>query len=312
MRSERTGERNEERGEDTPSEVTLQSDVGRLRRVVLAHARDAFVNQRRVDEQWERLDYLGAPEYDAAVRESDAFAALLEALGVRVEWMPAADVHDGGLDAIYVRDAALVCDRGAVLARMGKPSRREEPARIGRALERLGIPTLGRIEAPGTLEGGDTTWLDTRTLAVARGPRTNAAGIEQLRALLSHVDVIDVPLPDWRAPGDVFHLMSGLSPLAPDLALVHRPLLPAAFLNELLERGFTLADVPGSELASQGPNVLAVAPRVAIALQGNPVTRQRMEAAGVEVHTYAGDHISVMGCGGPTCLTRPLERAGWS
>ncbi len=262
------------KGEDTPSEVTLQSDVGRLRRVLLAHARDEFEGQRRIEEQWERLDYLGAPDYDAAIRESDAFARLLASLGVRAEWMPA--TADAGLDSLYVRDAALVCDRGAVLARMGKATRKDEPARIGRALERLGIPVLGRIEAPGTLEGGDTTWLDTHTLAVARGPRTNAAGIEQLRALLPRIDVIEVPLPEWRAPGDVFHLMSGLSPLAPDLALVHRPLLPAAFVDGLIERGFGLVDVPESELDSQGPNVLAVAPRVAVALDGNPVTKARM------------------------------------
>jgi N-dimethylarginine dimethylaminohydrolase len=289
--------------------VTLQSEVGRLRRILLRHARDAFVSQQRVDEQWERLDYLGAPAYDEAIRESDAFASVLGSLGVRVEWMPREDsAVELSLDSLYVRDAAFMCDQGAVLARMGKATRREEPARIGAALERLGIPVLGRIEAPGTLEGGDTTWLDAGTLAVAVGPRTNAAGIEQLRALVSGVEVIEVQLPEWRAPGDVFHLMSGLSLLAEDLALVHRPLLPAAFVALLVEHGFELVDVAERELESQGPNVLAVAPRVALALVGNPVTKARMEAAGVEVRTYDGAEISVKGCGGATCLTRPLER----
>jgi N-dimethylarginine dimethylaminohydrolase len=273
--------------------------------VLLKHARDAFVSQRCIADQWRALDYLTEPAYDAACRESDAFAALLESLGVDVEWMPAEEV---GLDSIYVRDAAIVTDRGAVLARMGKPTREAEPQRIGAALERLGIPVLGRIDPPGKLEGGDAVWLDRSTLAVGQGTRTNVAGIEQLRALLPDVNVIAVPLPDWRSPGDVFHLMSALSPLAPDLALVFRSLLPTSFIDELRARGFTLIDVPESELESQGPNVLAVAPRVAIALAGNPITRKRMEAAGVEVHTYVGAEISVKGCGGPTCLTRPLER----
>jgi len=291
------------------SAATLQSDVGRLRRVLLEHARSAFGDQHRIAGQWGALDYLAEPEYDSACRESDAFAALLESLGVTVEWMPATNDEVGvGLDSIYVRDAAVVTDRGAVLSRMGKRARAGEPERIGAALERLGIPVLGRIEAPGTLEGGDTTWLDRSTLAVGEGTRTNAAGIEQLCALLPDVDVVRVPLPDWRSPGDVFHLMSALSPLAPDLALVFRPLLPASFVALLRARGFTLIDVPESELESQGPNVLAVAPRVAVALAGNTLTRQKMEAAGVEVHTYVGREISVKGCGGPTCLTRPLER----
>jgi N-dimethylarginine dimethylaminohydrolase len=287
----------------------MQSDVLRLRRVLLRHARDAFVGQRRIADQWAALDYLSEPVYEAACRESDAFAALLESLGVTVAWMPGDGGEVGaGLDSIYVRDAAVVTDRGAVLARMGKPTRRAEPERIGAALERLGIPVLGRIEPPGTLEGGDTTWLDRSTLAVGEGARSNAFGIEQLRALLPDVDVITVPLPDWRSPGDVFHIMSALSPLAPDLALVFRSLLPASFIDELQTRGFTLIDVPDGELESQGPNVLAVAPCVAVALAGNPITKKRMEAAGVEVHTYAGAEISVKGCGGPTCLTRPLER----
>jgi N-dimethylarginine dimethylaminohydrolase len=273
--------------------------------VLLKHARDAFVGQPRIADQWSALDYLAEPAYDAACHESDAFASLLESLGVAVEWMPA---DDAGLDSIYVRDAAIVGDRGAVLARMGKPTRRPEPERIGTALERLGISVLGRIEAPGTLEGGDTAWLDRSTLAVGQGTRTNAAGIEQLRALLPDVNVITVPLPAWRSPGGVFHLMSALSPLASDLAIVFRSLLPASFIDELLTRGFTLIEVPESELESQGPNVLAVAPRVAVALAGNPLTRKRMEAAGVAVHTYVGEEISVKGCGGPTCLTRPLER----
>ena len=152
------------------------------------------------------------------------------------------------------------------------------------------------------------TWLDRRTLAVGRGYRTSAGAIERVASLLPDVDVLEVPLPHWRGPSDVFHLMSMLSPLAEDLLLVYSPLLPVPFREELLARGFELVEVPDEEFDSQGCNVLAVAPRVAVALEGNPESRRRMEAAGVEVHVFTGREISLPGCGGPTCLTRPLER----
>jgi N-dimethylarginine dimethylaminohydrolase len=295
--------------------MTLQSDVAPLRRVLLKHARDAFVGPARIEAQWRELDYSAPPDFGAACRESDALAELLQSLGVQVAWLPPADV---GLDSIYVRDAAVVSDAGIVLSRMGKAARAGEPAQVGRAAPELGFSVLGRIEAPGTLEGGDVVWLGSRTLAVGQGKRTNAEGIRQLAALLRGVDqgvdpgvdVLAVPLPDYAAPGDVFHLMSALSPLADDLALVFPPLLPPAFLAQLEERGLGLVEVPAAELDTMGANVLAVAPRVVVALEGSPETRRRMERAGVAVHTYRGDEISRKGFGGPTCLTRPLERAG--
>jgi N-dimethylarginine dimethylaminohydrolase len=171
------------------------------------------------------------------------------------------------------------------------------------------VPVLGSIEGTGCLEGGDVTWLTPGTLAVGRGYRTNDEGIRQLRELLgTDVEVVVVPLPHWRGPSDVFHLMSVISPLADDVALVYSPLLPVVFRDLLLERGTTLVEVPDAEFESMGCNVLAVAPRLVVALDGNPETRRRMEAAGVEVHVYQGAEISSKGCGGPTCLTRPLER----
>lgn len=285
--------------------MTYQSDVGTLRRVLLKHARDAFVSPDRVAAQWSALNYIGAPDFDAACHEYDAFARLLESLDVAVEWMPGEDV---GLDSMYVRDASIASDRGPILCRMGKPTRSSEPAAEGRVFEALGLEVAGSIEAPGTAEGGDATWLATDILAVGRGYRTNQSGIDQLETLLPDVEVLGVPLPHWKGPDDVFHLMSMLSPLDADLLLVYSPLLPVSFRERLLESGFGLVEVPDEEFDSQGCNVLAVAPRVAVALDGNPETCRRMEAAGVDVHTYVGREISAKGCGGPTCLTRPLER----
>lgn len=286
---------------------TLQSDSGTLRRVLLKHARHAFVSQARASAQWRELNYLGEPDHREACREADAFAALLEGLGVEVAWMPQGDA---GLDSLYVRDASVVCDRGAILCSMGKEARRDEPALLEPVYETLGIPVLGRIEGSGRLEGGDVAWLGPRTVAVGRGYRTNDEGIRQLAALLGDAvdEVVVVPLPHWNGPTDVFHLMSVLSPLADDLALVYSPLLPVPFREALLARGTALVEVPDEEFDSMGCNVLAVAPRVAVAVEGNPGTRKRLEAAGVTVHAYRGEEISAKGCGGPTCLTRPLER----
>jgi N-dimethylarginine dimethylaminohydrolase len=192
---------------------------------------------------------------------------------------------------------------------MGKPARRDEPAALARHLAALGVPLLGAIEAPGVLEGGDVLWFDERTVAVGRGYRTNDEGIAQLRTLLGpDVEAVVVPLPHYRGPSDVFHLMSILSPLDRDLAVAYSPLMPVPFREWLCTRGVTLVEVPDEEFDSMGANVLALAPRLALMLAGNPVTRARLERAGVRVLTYEGSEISVKGGGGPTCLTRALVR----
>lgn len=285
-----------------------QSDVAPLQSVLLKHAREAFEDQAAIDAQWRDLGFLSSPAYDDALREYDGFVQLLHGLGARVTLVPS---HaDTGLDSLYVRDAAVLCDRGAILCRMGKPARAGEPSAIERSLRRGGVPVVGRIVPPGLLEGGDVAWIDERTVAVGRGYRSNAEGIRQLRTLLGRgIDsLVEVPLPHWRGPEGVFHLMSMFSPVDRDLAVVYAPLLPVPFRSLLLERGFALVEVPDEEFESLGCNVLAVAPRRVVMLAGNPLTRSRLEAAGAEVHVYGGREISLKGGGGPTCLTRPLAR----
>ena len=198
-----------------------------------------------------------------------------------------------------------------IFCSMGKPAREPEPAAQERALASLGgAPGIaGRIEPPGRLEGGDVIWTGDRTIVVGRGYRTNAEGIRQLRRLLGEaVDVVEVPLPHWRGAGDVMHLMSLISPVDDDLAVVYSPLLPVPFREWLQDRGYQLVEVPAEEFDTMGTNVLALAPRRCVMLTGNPRTRAALEAAGAEVVEYEGREISVKGAGGPTCLTRPLLR----
>ncbi|MEQ1729787.1 MAG: arginine deiminase family protein, partial [Vicinamibacterales bacterium] len=180
----------------------------------------------------------------------------------------------------------------------------------GISLAAAGFPVLGARTSPGTAEGGDMTWLDSRTLAIGHGYRTNAQGIEQLRTLLAGVidDLVVVPLPHWRGVNDVMHLMSLFSPVDSSVALVYSPLLPVAFRSLLLDRGLRLVEVPDDEFDSMAANVLAIAPGTVVALRGNRRTREALEHAGIEVLEYDGLEISVKGAGGPTCLTRPLLR----
>jgi N-dimethylarginine dimethylaminohydrolase len=272
------------------------------------HARDAFGDAATVDRQWRDLRYVARPDVTAATDEYERFLTLLEAAGVEALRLPLDPTV--GLDSLYVRDASIVCEGGVILCNMGKLQRRTEPAAQEAAFRAAGIPIRGRITGDGTMEGGDVCWIDERTLAVGRGYRTNDAGIRQLRDLVrDDVDeVVVVPLPHWHGPEDVFHLMSMVSPIDRDLFLVYAPLLPVPFREALTSRGIELVEMPDSEFATLGCNVLAVAPREVLLVAGNPETRARLEHAGVTVHEFAGREICLKGGGGPTCLTRPLTR----
>lgn len=252
---------------------------------------------------WERLGWRDAPDFAGLVVEHERFRALLAEAGAEVV---EATGEPGSLDSIYVYDPALVTPTGALLLRPGKPERQGEPAALAPDLEAAGVPILGRLDEPALAEGGDTLWLDERTLVVGRSYRTNDAGIEALRHALPGVEVVAVDLPHGNGPDEVLHLRSLLSPLAADLAVAYMPLLPVRLAQLLEERGVDLVGVPDEEFETMGPNVLALAPRVALALADNERTRRRLGRAGVEVVTYAGGEISRKGDGGPTCLTLPL------
>jgi N-dimethylarginine dimethylaminohydrolase len=291
--------------------MTAFNEFGPLRRVALMHARDAFVDDARLERDWRELNFSALPDIEWALEQYDLFRELIRSSGAQIDDLPPAP--ELTLDAIYVRDASIVTPRGVILCRMGKPARSGEPGAQRRAFESIGLTVAGAIEAPGQIEGGDVVWFDERTVAVARGYRTNDAGIRQFRDLLGpDVDLIVVPLPHYRGPGDVFHLMSIISPVDRDLAVVYSRLMPVPFREWLSERGIRLVEVPDEEFESMGTNVLALSPRRCVMVDGNPITRKRLEAAGAGVATYDGSEISLKGGGGPTCLTRPLERGSVS
>jgi N-dimethylarginine dimethylaminohydrolase len=285
-----------------------QTEFGRIKWIALKSPVKAFLNQDRVNSEWRQLNYHAAPDFNKAVAEYERFVELIAKITPEITFL---EEHSSTtLDSIYCRDAALITDRGLILAHMGKEERTGEPRALAEYLAEKGIPILGEIIGDGKLEGGDLCYLNERTLAIGEGYRTNAEGIEQLRTLMG--DLIDelvlVPLPHFKGPADVFHLMSIISPLDNDLAVVYSPLMPVRFRRYLLDQGFALVEVPDDEFPRMACNVLALAPRVALMLEGNPITERRLRDRGVELLTYKGDEISRKGEGGPTCLTRPLWR----
>jgi len=282
------------------------TDTGPWSRIIVRHPHDVFANADKITREWRDLHFTAPPDLARACDQFDSFVSLCAA---HTSVVVAPDVHSGlTLDAIYVRDASIMSARGAILCRMGKPQRGGEPAALAETYRQLGIHVIGEIQAPGKLEGGDFTWLGPRLAAVGRGYRTNDEGIRQLRELLGDTidELIVVQLPHYRGPGDVFHLMSIISPVDRDLAVVYSPLMPVSFRERLLDLGYALVEVPDEEFDSMGANVLAVAPRRCVMVEGNPKTRAGLERAGAEVRVYDGTDISLKGGGGPTCLTRPV------
>ena len=255
--------------------------------------------------RWREYGWREAPDHAAAAAEHEVLCGLLEDVGAEV----VVSRHDpGNPDAIYAHDPVLVGSEGAVLLRPGKEGRRREPAALVPTLAAAGVPVVAELEEPALAEGGDTVWLDERTLLVGIGYRTNEQAVPALEAAFPGIEVIPFDLPHWSGSREVMHLMSFISPLDSDLALVYPRIAPVRLLRLLAERGIGVVEVPEEEFASQGPNVLALGPRRALALDGNGETRRRMERAGVDVVVYRGDEISRKGDGGPTCLTRPLLR----
>jgi N-dimethylarginine dimethylaminohydrolase len=288
--------------------VTRHSEYLKLASVYLKSAKNSFLSEEELSEHWETLQYLSKPNFKKSLEEYAAFQTFFRGKNISTCFFPINKKTK--IDSIYCRDASIATDFGIIICNMGKQGRIHEPYAQLEAYKMNNINILGEIKFPGTLEGGDVAWLDQNTLAVGHTYRTNEEGISQLKGLLQPkgIEIIVVELPHYKGKSDVFHLMSLLSPVDKNLAVVYSPLMPIKFRNELLERGFQLVEVPEQEFDSMGCNVLAVAPRDCLMVAGNPITRKLLEDAGASVHIYEGNEISVKGGGGPTCLTRPIDR----
>ena len=284
------------------------SMAGALRRVLVCAPRDAGWNSPARAAVWKQLGYGHTPDFAAAQAQHDAMRRALEAAGAEVVSLPSGDGLT--LDAVYAHDPSFVTTWGAICLRMGKPERKAEPTAHAAMYESLGIPVLGVVASPGMAEAGDIVWLDEKTLLVGRGYRTNAAGIEQLKNMLTArgVEVISAPLPNGGGPAVCLHLMSLMSMLDERTALVDSPWLAVETAELLRERNFRWIDIEESERATLACNVLSLGDGRLLALAENVKTNERLRGAGFDVRTFPGSELAINGGGGPTCLTRPILR----
>jgi len=283
------------------------SMVEALKRVVVKHPRAAFVSQQSVNDTWEAYGYQGCPNFSKALNEYETFLEILYDYVPEVLFLEE-DLRTG-LDSLYAHDAVKFTPEGAILLSPSKVLRQNEPQAWKTQLAKWDIAILGEISGAGRIEGGDVVWIDENTVLMGNGYRSNQEGISQFLALLKNKpDALQVPLPHADGPDACLHLMSIISMVDRDLAVVYSRYMPVMLRQWLVDRGIVLIEVSDQEYATLGGNVLALAPRVCVMLEGNPETRRALERHGATVLTYPGQEISLKGTGGPTCLTAPLWR----
>ena len=285
------------------------SMVGKLEKVLVCSPRTAGWNEPGRVARWHDLGFHHAPNFSVAQSQHDVLCRELEKTGAEVVELPTS--RDLSLDAAYAHDASLSSDFGLIVMRPGKANRVPEGVEHAAFCLSNGIPTFSTILAPGTTEAGDIVWLDSRTLLVGHGYRSNAAGIAQLRELLEPkgVDVLSAPLPYGPGPSACLHLMSLVSLLDETTAVVDLPWLAVETVELLKSRGFKFIEIDYSERETLACNVLSLGERRLLAIEENHKTNDRLRNAGFDVRTCPGSEICINGSGGPTCLTRPLLRS---
>ena len=287
--------------------LSANSMVGPLRRVLVCSPRSAGWDTPGQSSEWQKLGFLRRPDFGMAQTQHHELCRQLQEVAEIVQLPPASDLS---LDAVYAHDPSLPTDYGAVIMNPGKANRRAEARRQAELYRKLGTAVLGEIRDPGTSEAGDMLWVDSHTLLVGQGYRTNPSGIAQLRSLLAPkgVEVRTAPLPHGHGPSACLHLMSLISLLDEHTALVDLPSLAVETVELLKAHGYKFVEIDYSERETLACNVLSLGNKRLLALEENPKTNARMHAAGFDVRTFPGSELCINGSGGPTCLTRPLLR----
>ena len=287
--------------------MLMMNEYSKIIEVAIRSPLQSFMDEEKLSKEWEPLRFHAKPDFKESIDEFNYFRSLLTDDGIKIIDLPSSNLLT--IDSIYTRDSILISKQGLILCNMGRSSRTPEAIENFKTLSSKGYEIAGQIKAPGTLEGGDFIWIDNNHAAVGLGPRTNAEGIYQLKKILGpEVNLHIVNLPDPDHPDDVLHLMSIISPLDEDLALIYKPLMPETFISWLSNLGIKFVEVSDTEYNLMGCNILATSPRSIIMLEDLPKVRLELEHAGCKIRSYKGHEISRKGEGGPTCLTRPLKR----
>ncbi|WP_223594506.1 dimethylarginine dimethylaminohydrolase family protein [Neobacillus bataviensis] len=286
----------------------LASMHKKLNRVIVKHPKDAFLNQEHLNKEWKRFNYISEPDFTKAEREYEQFLEIMNNHVENIEYLPASE--GVGLDSLYAHDPVKFTKKGAIILKSGKKLRQPEAEAYKKFLLEKDIPILGELTGEATADGGDLVWLDDRTLLIGRGYRTNDEAIEQIKEMTRDIvdECIVVQLPHDQGEEECLHLMSFISIVDDNLAVVYSRLMPVFLRQLLIKRGFQLIEVPHEEYHRLACNVLALAPRVCLMVSGNPYTKGKLVEAGATVYEYEGNEISYLGTGGPTCLTCPVVR----
>lgn len=293
----------------TTTHFNGHSMVAPLQRVLVCSPRTAGWDRPDSVACWQKLGFLHPPDFPTAQSQHETLCRELQAAGAEVIELP----PDPGLtpDAVYTHDASFPTDHGLIALRPGKPNRVSESSYHAGFCLRLNIPTQSKIPAPGTAEAGDMLWLDSKTLLIGHGYRTNNFAIQYIRALLAPhgTEVFSAPLPYGPGPSACLHLMSLISLLDDHTALVDLPWLAVETVELLKSRNFNFIEIAPSERDTLACNVLALGNNRLLAIAENEKTNARLRHAGFDVRTFPGSELCINGSGGPTCLTRPLLRA---
>lgn len=285
-----------------------QSMYKPIKKIMLKKPTEAFISQDNLHSSWQAFNYVKEPDYSKVLKEYKVFEGIIKDHVEEVLFLPESD--QVGLDSIYTHDSVKITKKGAIFFNTGKVLRQKEGKEVEALFNANGIPTLGWIKAPGKMEGGDVVWLDDETVAIGLGYRTNMEGIKQFKELTKDFikNVIVVQMPHAYGEAECLHLMSVISIVDKDLAVVYSKFMPIAFRNWLIEHGYTLIEVNDQEYDNLGSNVLALGPRTCLLMEGNPKIEADLKAHDCTVFTYPGEDVSFLGTGGPTCLTCPIVR----
>lgn len=285
-----------------------QSMTNRIKKIVIKHPKDVFISEEHLEKNWEKYGFLEKPNYNCVLEEFDVFKDIIHEHVEKVLYLEKS--NNVGLDSIYTHDSLKVTKKGAIYFNTGKKLRQNEGFEMEKLLHLNGVPTLGRIEKPGLMEGGDVVWLNDDTVLIGRGYRTNDEGIRQFKEITKEIikNIIIIPMPHGEGEDSCLHLMSIISLINPKLAVVYSKFMPVFLRELLLEQGIKLLEVDDDEYDYLGSNVLALDNKKCLMISGNPKMKALLIESGCEVYTYFGHNLSYFGTGGPTCLTCPIYR----
>ncbi len=288
---------------------TLASSMyKKLNTVIVKHPKEAFISQEHLKKEWKKFNYIHEPDFSKAEHEFEQFLSIIKQHVNHIEYLPASELV--GLDSLYAHDPVKFTKKGAIILKSGKKLRQPEAEVYKQFLIEKDIPILGELTGEALADGGDLVWLDDRTLLIGRGYRTNDEAIRQIKEITKGLvdECIVVQLPHDQGEDECLHLMSFISIVDENLAVVYSRLMPVFLRQILIKRGFELIEVPDEEYHQLGCNVLALAPRICMIVSGSPYTKRKLMDAGATVYEYEGNEISYLGTGGPTCLTCPVIR----